>query len=481
VSRRTFALVALVAAAAALARALTVHGLELYQDEAYYYLWSLRPALGYFDHPPMVAWLIAGAGAIAGGVPSEFALRLPFFVAGGLAVLFAGLLARELSSHPRAPVYAALLTAASPMLHLTGALALPDAPVIAAYTAALWLLARARGRRWIGAGVAVGIALVSKYTAALLAPALIGLVAWDPELRRDLRTRWPWLGGAVAVLLFLPTLLWDAARGFPSIGFQLHHGCRDGATLRSFSEFLGAQVLGAGPVAIGLGVAVLVRAKTSPERRVAAAALLPLAVTIYANTRGSGEANWPAIVYPALAAAAASLLVRVRPGRALVWASVGLVALIAVFFAVEQQRPRLLAGTSAYARFHGWRELAREVRADVAEVCAAPGTSCDPADPFVFPTTYRQAGELAYYGGWRRFGPAHGRISHLDVWGEAPRDGETFFHVGDEERALAHFRARVEAERAGETRSVVVRNSGHVLREAFVTPFRAFAGADFAR
>lgn len=479
--RRTLLAIVLVSLAAAVARALTVHGLELYSDEAYYYLWSLRPALGYFDHPPMVAWLIAGVNLFTPGESSEFAVRLPFFVAGGLAVLFAGLLARELSPDPRAPLYGALLAAASPMLHLTGAMALPDAPVVAAYTAAAWLLARARGGRWVWAGLAVGLALVSKYTAALLAPALIALVFWDRELRRELRTPWPWLGGAVAVLIFLPTLLWDASRGFPSIGFQLHHGFRSGASLKSFSEFVAAQVGGAGPVAIFAGIALLARAKTSPERRVAAAALLPLAITVYANTRGPGEANWPAIAYPLLAAAAAALLVRVRSGRALVWGSVALAAAIAVFFHVEQRTPRLLAGTSAYVRFHGWRDLAEKAKAEVAAVCARPGARCDPADPFIYPFSYRYAGELAYYAGWRRFGPAHGRISHLDVWGETPRRDETFFHVGDQDWALGKFLPHLQAEQAGDSLPVAAEDGAHVLRRAFITPFHAFAGADFGR
>jgi 4-amino-4-deoxy-L-arabinose transferase-like glycosyltransferase len=479
VPRRTLFALFAISLAAALARALTVHGLDLYSDEAYYFLWSLRPAFGYFDHPPMVAWLIAAGNAVGGH--GELALRLPFFVCGGLASLFAGLLAAELSPHPRAPVYAALLTAAAPMLHLTGAMALPDAPVVAAYTAALWLIARARGTRWVWAGVAVGVALVSKYTAALLAPALVALVAWDRELRRELRTPWPWIGGAIAVALFLPTLLWDAARGFPSIGFQLNHGFRAGATLQSFGEFVVGQLLGAGPVAIVVGVAVLARARTSPERRVAAAALLPLAITVYANTRGPGEANWPAIVYPALAAAAATFLVRAAPGRSLVAASVGLTVVIATFFAVEQRSPRLLAGSSAYMRFHGWKELTREAQVEVSRVCARPEAECDPADPFVYTTTYRQAGELAFYNGWRRFGPAHGRVSQLDVWDDAPRPDETFFHVGDGETAIDHFAPRVAAERAGETHRVVVEEHGHELRRALITPFRAFAGAVFGR
>src|SRR5574342_803708 len=59
VSRRALLAVVAIAAATALLRAFAFRGLDLYTDEAYYWLWSTRPAAGYFDHPPMVAWLVA--------------------------------------------------------------------------------------------------------------------------------------------------------------------------------------------------------------------------------------------------------------------------------------------------------------------------------------------------------------------------------------------------------------------------------------
>src|SRR6266498_4167697 len=71
---------------------------ELYSDEAYYWLWSLRPAGGYFDHPPLVAWLITASAWL---VPGELGVRLLFLAAGGLTVAFAALLAAELSDDAR--------------------------------------------------------------------------------------------------------------------------------------------------------------------------------------------------------------------------------------------------------------------------------------------------------------------------------------------------------------------------------------------
>ncbi len=466
------------AAAVTAARALAFAGLELYTDEAYYWLWSRRPAAGYFDHPPLVAWLIALSSAV---IPGELGVRLPFLVCGGLTVIFAALLAGELAAEDgpaareRAVWLGALLASGAPLASLTGSLALPDAPVAAAFTAGLWLLARARGNRWLWAGLAVGLALLAKYTAALLAPALLGLVLWDGSLRRELRTPWPWAAGALAVLIFLPCLLWNARHGWVSIAFQLGHGFSSNASLQSFAEYLGGQLAGAGPVPLVLGVLALAGARTPALKRVAAAALLPLALTTFSAMRGKVEANWPALGHPALAAAAGVALAGVSPrrARALAWGSLALAAAVMAFFAVEQRRPRLLAGTAAVERFHGWRALAQEARALAAARC--PGVGCDPEQPAIVPATYQLAGELAYYGGFRRLAPAVERVSQLDVWGDAPRPGEPFLFIGLE-GVNEEFRRRVTAsgERPTVRRPIAYR--GEVLRELTLTPFLRFEG-----
>ena len=56
-----------IALGAAAFRFLLFRGLDLYADEAYYWMWSRRLAIGYFDHPPMVAWLIRAGTALLPG------------------------------------------------------------------------------------------------------------------------------------------------------------------------------------------------------------------------------------------------------------------------------------------------------------------------------------------------------------------------------------------------------------------------------
>jgi 4-amino-4-deoxy-L-arabinose transferase-like glycosyltransferase len=470
-----------VALAAAAFRVALVWGLDLYADEAYYWTWSLRPAAGYFDHPPMVAWLIRLSSAV---LPGEAGVRILFVACGALAVVFAALVARELSGDPRAPLAGALLAATAPLLTLTGALALPDAPVEAAYAAATWLLARARGRRWLWAGVAVGLALLSKHTAALLAPALLLLVAWDRELRRELATPWPWAGAAVAIAIFLPNLWWNATHEWVTIAFQLRHGFGGTPTVRSVLEYVGGQLGGPGPVVLPLAAWFLLRqaraaGAASAARRVAAATLFPFAVTTLSALRGPVEANWAAFAYPGLAGAAGAALAAMRPrlSRALLGASVGLGLAAAAAFAFEARHPVLAPVDSPLvARFRGWKEFAARARDAVDRACASVGSpaGCDGADPFVFTDGYQEAAALAYYAGWRRFGRALARPSQLDLWAEAPPPGSPFvtLAVGPVPDTRGWFRA----EGPGLTRYFEVRLKGDVMHRAEVTPYERYLG-----
>jgi Dolichyl-phosphate-mannose-protein mannosyltransferase len=406
-----------VAAAAFLGRLALFAGLELYADEAYYWTWSLRPAFGYFDHPPMVAYL----AWLGGWLPGELGLRVPFALCGALVVVFAAYAARALTDRPQAPLAAALLAATMPMLTLGGALALPDAPLEAAFAAATWLLLRARGRAWLLVGVAAGVALLSKYSAGLFAVSVLLAALFEPALRAELRTRWPWLGAVVATLIFAPCLAWNAAHGFVSLGFQLSHavgGRRGGA----FPEFLGAVIAGVGPVVLATAAVFLARTPTGPARRLLAVSAVPLAVTGAIALGSRVHANWPVLVYPGLCAAAGAFAATLtaRSARMVVGASVVLGIGLAVVYGVELRVPRLFRpNASPIEQFHGWREALPAVRRAMGEPV-----------PFVAPSNYQVAAQLAYYGGFRRFGPTFSRRSQFDVWNDAPAAGERVAMVG---------------------------------------------------
>ena len=406
--------IALVAVAAVAVRLVLFLGVPLYEDEAYYWLWSRHPAFGYFDHPPMVAWVIAASSPL---VPGELGVRLGFLVCSGLVVVLTALIAREMSPAPAAPVIAAVLVASAPMHVLVGGLALPDSPTALAYAALCWLACRARGRRFILVGLAWGLALLGKYPAYFLVPGILVLVAWDRSFREELRTPWPWLGGLTALLVFLPNLWWNAHHGFITFTFGVHRAFDGHAGAVRLLEFAGLLVIGAGPVAALAGVPALVRGASTPVRRVAAATLAPLACFAISATLRGIEPNWLVFLYPPLCAAGGAALAALAPRRrtALLAAWVALVALATAVTARELRDPRWLSVTRPPLR----RILAGpEVAAGVQQALGSR------AEAFVIPSRYQLAAYLAFYGGWRRFGPSFARPSQLDLWDEKPAPGE---------------------------------------------------------
>ena len=157
----------------------------LLPEEAYYWNYAARPALGYLDHPPMVAWLIAAAEALLGH--GEAVVRLPALAAGVVMAGFVWALARRLVD-PGAAALAAALSVTLPYgFFLASGFVTPDAPLAAAWAAALYFLHRALvgldARAWVGVGVALGVGMLSKYTIALLGPAALLFCLADARAR----------------------------------------------------------------------------------------------------------------------------------------------------------------------------------------------------------------------------------------------------------------------------------------------------------
>ena len=205
-------------------------------DEAYHYLFTVHPALSYFDHPPMLALIEAAGISMAGGSVSTFSLRL------GFVLLFAGstwLMARLTSRFhgDRAGLLAAFaLNVSAYHTAAAGAFALPDGPLLFFWlltldrlTVALGLDVEAdspgsdsRGATWpwIGVGLAWGCGMLSKYHAIFLPAGVLLYLAIEPKARGWLRKPGPYLAAIVGIAVFSPVLAWNASHGWVSFLFQ---------------------------------------------------------------------------------------------------------------------------------------------------------------------------------------------------------------------------------------------------------------------
>jgi 4-amino-4-deoxy-L-arabinose transferase-like glycosyltransferase len=210
-----------------LARLVIAALVPIVQDEAYYVEWSTALDWGYFDHPPLIAWVNATSRLW----PSSALMgRLGAMLAAALAFPFMVGLFRKAGLTQSGGLLAALLFAnLNVYVFTSGVLTTPDAVQITTWCAALHEGAAALTqdrRRWVTAGLAAGIGLLGKYTMILIGPVFLwGIVRGDPKA---LRTPWPYAGFLAALLAFAPHLAWNVRHQWVPIRMQLQHGFAGG-------------------------------------------------------------------------------------------------------------------------------------------------------------------------------------------------------------------------------------------------------------
>jgi 4-amino-4-deoxy-L-arabinose transferase-like glycosyltransferase len=375
--------------------------LPVTQDEAYYFDWARSLSWGYFDHPPGVALLGIGVWLTPA---SALAARLGTLVAATLTLLVLARLYWRSGLRGRDDLLLAVLIAFATVPGIaSGLITTPDTVLALGWALALHeahaALTRDR-RRWVTAGLAVGAGLLGKYTMALIGPVLLWAI-----LRRDpraLRSPWPWLGGVLALAVFLPHLLWNAENDWLTLRFQLGHGFStetgallapselppplDGAWAPATGPaeppglaaragevlaFLGTQGALWGLLALPLLAALLPRPAGTPLARavhggldpaartlLATAALFPLAFFALLASFSEVEANWPAMYVMAAAPFAAVALAPLRRWAYL--AAVGNLVIVSLYafhgataaLPLPDTQQRVLRET------HGFAELA---------------------------------------------------------------------------------------------------------------------------
>jgi 4-amino-4-deoxy-L-arabinose transferase-like glycosyltransferase len=350
-------------------------------DEAYYWVWSQALAAGYPDHPPMVAlWTRAGTWLAGDGA---LGVRLLAPLATALGSVLLARAGDDLLPGRGAGVAAALLLNATLLFGIGAVTMTPDTPLLLFWTAALWALGRvvATGRPgwWLAAGAAAGLALGSKYTAALLLPCIAVWLAATPPMRPWLR-RWPpWAGAAAALLLFAPVLAWNAGHDWVSFSRQAGRAAdwNPARAVQFVGEFVAGQIGLLTPVIALLVGAGIVRAARGWRDRdpawllLAALTILPLLVFVQHALGDRVQANWPAVVYPAGAIAAAGLSER---WLRLLWpgAMLGLALTLLVWVqGVAAPVALPMRWDPTLMRLGGWRDFAASVDAARRQTGAA--------------------------------------------------------------------------------------------------------------
>ena len=354
--------------------------LELMFDEAYYRLWADHLAWGYYDHPPLVALWIRISTALFG--TSEFGVRALGVIATTLGSLAIWLMARDLFAGTRKAAQAVLIWNACPLIGVGAIVVTPDTPLLFGWSTALWALCRVYRsgdwRWWLMVGVGAGLALEAKYTALFLGPGIALAMATIPRLKHWWTHPAPYAGGAIALALFAPNILWNARHDWETFAKQFGRVADAEWTLRFLVEFFGSQIGLLGPltfvlVLAGLWLAVRPSGDDEDEsRRLLAALAAPLLVYFtFHSLHDRVQGNWLAPLYPVfalIAADAAETTLPLQPGAATLiafarrWTVPLGLALTAMIYVQAIYAPLTVpAQSDPTSQLAGWRDLARDL------------------------------------------------------------------------------------------------------------------------
>ena len=262
-------------------------------------------AWGYVEYPPLTPALgrlgLELFGLSLVGIKGLAAL------AQCIAMVVTSLMARALGGGRRAQLLAAVAAGIGLMSLIMSTLfqyiTFEYLWLVLLFYCLLRLLKSDDSRWWLGVGLFLGLAVMTKYTAAFYAVALVGTVLGS-RLRRQLTSRWLWLGALLALIVILPNLLWQLQHDFVSLEFLTAISSRDRLLGRADGFFSQQLYVNVNPLMlplVGLGGYYLYAKRDGRFRPV----LLFFSLTLLLFAAARGRFYYTAALYPMLIAAGA--------------------------------------------------------------------------------------------------------------------------------------------------------------------------------
>ena len=285
------------------------NGYGYFRDEFDYMACGDHLAWGYVDHPPLIPFLIKLSRLLLGD--SLRSIRIVPALSTSSAVVLTAMIARELGGRRFAMVFSALAFITVPIYLNDGSVMTTNClePLLwmgCVYFAIL-AIKRDDPRYWLWFGVVAGIGLEEKYSIAVLGFSLmLGLLL--TEERRVFASKWIWLGGAVAFVIFLPNLLWNVQNHWPFVELMHNIKAEGRDVVLSPLAFFAQQVLVAHPILAPVWIsgvfAFLFSAKLKPYRFLGWTYLI--AFTVFVVLKGKNYYLGP--IYPVYIAAGAVVI-----------------------------------------------------------------------------------------------------------------------------------------------------------------------------
>ena len=199
------------------------HWMGTHVDEANWLMQTEHLQAGYFFHPPFLVYELFALKKLLGTSP--FALRLGSLGFTTLSLVLIHAISMRLFGEQSGAFLATLLIAALPITNYWLTLGQQDPPMISFWLLTMYFVLRAvsneRPGYWYMAGVSAGFMLLCNLRSTLLPVGIFSYLLTSGKNRHWLARKEPYLGFAIMVAMFIPTLLWYAKHHFEPIIYQL--------------------------------------------------------------------------------------------------------------------------------------------------------------------------------------------------------------------------------------------------------------------
>jgi len=193
----------------------------LMPQDAYYFLYGQNLSLSYFDHPGMIGYLLRFFSEAFG--KSVFVIKLTDFTITTFTILAFYKLASYFLSEKKLE-RALILITTTLFISILSFNSTPDVPLLLFWTLSLIGLYKAifeeKKWYWMYAGIAMGLAFNSKYTAVLLQFGLIAFLIFSNKYRKLLFSPWFWFSILISIFVMFPVFWWNYQNNFASFAFQ---------------------------------------------------------------------------------------------------------------------------------------------------------------------------------------------------------------------------------------------------------------------
>ncbi len=427
-------------------------GYGYFRDELYYLACSERLDIGYVDQPPLSIFILAVNRFLLGD--SIVALRfLPAFT-GAVTIFVTGLIVRELGGKRTAITIASL----AGILSLIR-LAMDSFYSMNTFDHLIWALAiyafvrlirTENPRYWYTIGLAIGLGLLNKISLVWLGFGIVAALVFSP-LRFWLKRPQPYIAAFLALLLFLPYIVWNITHDFAHLEF-IRNATRFKYASQNPITFLGGQFLTNNPVLVVIWIAGLIGSFTTKSIRPfrpLAVVFLGVTAILVANIHSKAEYLSPAfvILFAAGGVVWEQLFTRPRWSRfkVVVLAAIVIIGLVPVpitlpFLPVEtyvryaatvgfgqytSEGKAMAELPQFYADRFGWEQKAE----DVARVYHALSPE-EQSRAMIFADNYGRCAAIDFFGAKYGLPKAIGRHNNYWIWGPRGSSGELVIVLG---------------------------------------------------